>query len=53
MVDVDIGNFVKKIILEKVFSYRFQFLFGLFLGVNKIGVDVGLSMSKKLMVMEY
>ncbi|XP_068714431.1 pneumococcal serine-rich repeat protein-like [Montipora foliosa] len=51
--DADIGNFAKKIISEKVSSYRSQSSFGLSLGVNKTGVDVGLSTSKKSMAMEH
>ena len=51
--DADIGNFAKKIISEKVSSYRSQSSFGLSLGVSKTGVDVGLSTSKKSMAMEH
>ena len=51
--DADIGNFAKKIISEKVSSYRSQSSFGFSLGVNKTGVDLGLSTSKKSMAMEH
>ena len=51
--DAHIGNFAKKIISEKVSSYRSQSSFGFSLGVNKAGVDLGLSTSKKSMAMEY
>lgn len=51
--DADIGNFARKIISEKVSSYRSQSSFGFSLGVSKTGVDVGLSKSKKSMAMEH
>ena len=50
--DAHIGNFAKKITSEKVSSYRSQSSFGFSLGVNKTGVDLGLSTSKKSMAME-
>ena len=51
--DADIGNFAKKIISEKVSSYRSQSSVGFSLGVNKTGMDVGLSTNKKSMAMEH
>ena len=51
--NADIGNFAKKIISEKVSSYRSQSSFAFSLGVNKTGVDVGLSTSEKSMAMEH
>ena len=51
--DEDIGNFAKKIISEKVSSYQSQSSFGFSLGVNKTGVDLGLSTSKKSMAKEH
>ena len=51
--DADIGHFAKKIISEKVFSYRSQSSSGFSLGVNKTGMDVGLSSSQKSMAMEH
>ena len=51
--DADIENFAKKIISEKVSSYRSQSSFGFSLGFSKTEVDVGLSRSEKSMVMEH
>ena len=51
--DMDIGNFAKTIIAEKVSSYRSQSSSGFSLGVNKIGMDAGLSSRQKSMDMEH
>ncbi|XP_015750185.1 PREDICTED: uncharacterized protein LOC107330054, partial [Acropora digitifera] len=51
--DADIGNFAKKIIAEKVSNYRSQSSSGFSLGLNKTGIDVGLSSSQKSMAMEH